>query len=202
MHRIDGPGATPGNLFTEGDPVGGVAATTVTAAWMNDVQENLMAVLAAAGVTPTKGRASDLLDSVTGRLIGVRRVLASGVYNETSGTKSIIVDIVAGGGGGAGVAATAAGQNSCAGGGGSGARTIGRFTSGFSGVMVTIGAAGAGGAIGASGSTGGTSSFGSLLSVGGGAGGATTTAPSPYGAVGGGGGVVGTSGNIFNGNGQ
>lgn len=64
MHRIDGPGATVDNKFTDGDPVGGVPATVVTDDWLNDVQENVMAVLGAAPVTPTKGRADDLLDAI------------------------------------------------------------------------------------------------------------------------------------------
>ena len=70
MHRIDGPGATVDNKFTEGDPVGGVQATVVTAPWLNDIQENLMAVLTAAGVSPTKGRAADLLDSLKKVAVG------------------------------------------------------------------------------------------------------------------------------------
>ncbi|WP_236189303.1 hypothetical protein [Pseudomonas pharyngis] len=69
MHRIDGPGATVDKKFTDGDPVGGVPATVVTDEWLNDVQENIMAVLSAGGVAPTKGRAADLLDSI--RKIGV-----------------------------------------------------------------------------------------------------------------------------------
>lgn len=55
MHRIDGPGATVDNRFTDGDPVGGVQATVVTDDWANDVQEELMSVLAAAGIAPVKG---------------------------------------------------------------------------------------------------------------------------------------------------
>ncbi|UVL42555.1 hypothetical protein LOY55_10835 [Pseudomonas sp. B21-040] len=66
MHRIDGPGATVDNKFTDGDPVAGIQATMVTDDWANDVQENIMAVLLAAGVSPTKGRAADLLDSIRG----------------------------------------------------------------------------------------------------------------------------------------
>lgn len=64
MHRIDGPGHTPSFMFTEGDPVSGVEATTMTDDWANDVQENIMAVLAAAGVTAVKGRAADLVDAI------------------------------------------------------------------------------------------------------------------------------------------
>lgn len=61
MHRIDGPTAAPGGFFTEGDPVGGVPATIVSDDWMNDVQENIIAVLTAAGITPVKGTYSQLL---------------------------------------------------------------------------------------------------------------------------------------------
>jgi|LGOV01.1.fsa_nt_gb hypothetical protein len=45
MHRIDGAGATAGELFTEGDPAGGVPATTVTDGWLNAVQEEIAAVI-------------------------------------------------------------------------------------------------------------------------------------------------------------
>jgi len=64
MHRIDGPGATVDNKFTDGDPVGGIQATLVTDDWLNDVQENIMAVLVAAAVSPTKGRSADLVDAI------------------------------------------------------------------------------------------------------------------------------------------
>ena len=65
MHRIDGPGATvDNNRFTEGDPVGGVQATLVTDDWLNAVQEELMSILAAAGVAPVKGASNQVLSSL------------------------------------------------------------------------------------------------------------------------------------------
>lgn len=64
MHRIDGPGATVDNKFTEGDPVGGIQATVVTDDWLNDVQEEVMSVLSAGGVTPVKGTQDQLLQSL------------------------------------------------------------------------------------------------------------------------------------------
>lgn len=70
MHRIDGPTAAPGGMFTEGSPTGGLPATIVSDDWLNDVQENLMAVLAAASITPTKGRAADLLDAMQALFLG------------------------------------------------------------------------------------------------------------------------------------
>ncbi|MFL1475387.1 gp53-like domain-containing protein [Pseudomonas grimontii] len=64
MHRIDGPGATVDNKFTEGDPVGGIQATVVTDDFLNDVQEELVSVLAAAGVTPAKGTQDQVLQAI------------------------------------------------------------------------------------------------------------------------------------------
>jgi hypothetical protein len=49
MHRVDGPGATPGNLFTEGNPATAVPATTVTADIMNALQEEICAVIEQGG---------------------------------------------------------------------------------------------------------------------------------------------------------
>lgn len=63
MHRIDGPGATVDGKFTEGDPVGGIQATVVTDDFLNDVQEELISILTAAGVTPTKGTQDQVLQS-------------------------------------------------------------------------------------------------------------------------------------------
>ena len=65
MHRIDGPGATVDNRFTEGDPVGGIQATVVTDDFLNDVQEELMSVLTAAGVAPVKGTQNQVLQAVS-----------------------------------------------------------------------------------------------------------------------------------------
>ncbi len=64
MHRIDGPGATVDNRFTDGDPVGGVQATMVTDDWANDVQEELMSILAAGGVEPVKGTQNQVLKAI------------------------------------------------------------------------------------------------------------------------------------------
>lgn len=66
MHRIDGPGATVDNKFTDGDPVGGVQATVVTDDWLNDVQEELISVLVAGGVAPIKGTQNQVLAAIRG----------------------------------------------------------------------------------------------------------------------------------------
>lgn len=64
MHRIDGPGAAPGNLFTEGNPNTGVPATTVTDDWMNAVQEELVQVITDAGIALSKPDNTQLADAI------------------------------------------------------------------------------------------------------------------------------------------
>lgn len=203
MHRIDGPGATVDNKFTDGDPVGGVQATVVTDDWLNDIQENLMALLVAAGVPPTKGRAQDLLDSVKGRLIGVQTFSASGTYTPTSGTKSIVVEVLGGGGGGGGSALTTAGQASAGSGGSSGSYGKGKISSGFSGVSIVVGQGGVGATGFVNGSNGGSSSFGVAITAAGGIGGRGGDAGAPPGmntaavpgAIATGGSILNTQGN-------
>lgn len=70
MHRIDGPGATGGNLFTSGNPATGVPATTVTPEWLTAVQEEIMAILAAASIAPVKANNAQLLAAM--QALGVR----------------------------------------------------------------------------------------------------------------------------------
>lgn len=75
MHKVDHPtsasslpaiGASQGEegYFQEGNPSAGQAATVVTGAFLNDLLQNLLALSTAAGLTWTKGRAEDLLESV------------------------------------------------------------------------------------------------------------------------------------------
>jgi len=54
MHKIDGPGATVGNEWTEGNPAGGIPATTVTDDFMNTIQRELVEVVEGAGLTLNK----------------------------------------------------------------------------------------------------------------------------------------------------
>jgi len=101
MHRIDGPGAV-NNLFTEGDPTVPQMATVVTAAWLNDMQENLARAIEAAGITLTKGdydqlRQAILLLSGSGeigdiRTYGCEDLPPSGDWMECDGSSLLIVD--------------------------------------------------------------------------------------------------------------
>src|SRR5690349_11947222 len=75
MFRIDASGvvaslpapASPGSTsgyFSGGNPALGQAATRVSADWLNAVQEELLAVMAAAGVTPSKTTRNQVLTSL------------------------------------------------------------------------------------------------------------------------------------------
>lgn len=108
-----------------------------------------------------------------GKLLGVRRITASGTYSPTPGTKKIRVRAVGGGGGGGGVPATAAGTQATAKGGESGAYVEAIITlETTADIIATIGTGGAGGAAGSNtGVDGGATTLGSLLTCPGGKGG-------------------------------
>lgn len=64
MHRIDGPGFAPGNLWTEGNPTLGVPATTVTDDFQNDIQEEVANTIEDAGIVLVKGNQVQLRDAI------------------------------------------------------------------------------------------------------------------------------------------
>jgi len=70
MHRIDGEGATSDNKFTEGNPSTGLIATEVTADWLNAIQEEIIAVLTAAGISPSKPTNTQLRDAILSLISG------------------------------------------------------------------------------------------------------------------------------------
>ncbi|HCP8998593.1 TPA: hypothetical protein OF603_001584 [Escherichia coli] len=143
------------------------------------------------------------ITAATGRLINIQVFTSSGTYTPTAGTTRIKVKAVGGGGAGGGAVATSTGV-SAGGGGGSGAYAEGYYTSGFSGLTVTIGAGGAS-ASGAVGGNGGTTSFGALISCPGGGGGQIGTASNTtivYSSQGAPGGTPTGSGLIVSGKGQ
>lgn len=76
MFRIDTPDATPNNRFTEGDPTIPIEATTVSADWLNSVQEELIAVLEHAGIEPNKQSTIQLRDAID-KLIEQRLSIAT-----------------------------------------------------------------------------------------------------------------------------
>src|ERR1700741_4778153 len=70
MHRIDGEGATVDNKFTEGNPSTGAIATTVTADWLNATQEEICAVILAAGIALNKPNNGQLLAAIQSLIAG------------------------------------------------------------------------------------------------------------------------------------
>jgi hypothetical protein len=135
-----------------------------------------------------------------GSLIARRVFLASTTYVPTVGTTKVRATVVGGGGAGGGAAAPSGSNFSAAGGGGAGGTGIADIPSGFSGQVITVGAAGAP-VLGLSGGYGGDSNFMGVVG-GGGVGGAVapntvTTASLQAGGNGG----VGSGGNVTNANG-
>lgn len=119
-------------------------------------------------------------DPFAGRLLGVKvfATVGSSTYTPTVGTASVIVEVQGGGGAGGGSPATGATTASVCPGGNAGGYIKSRFTSGFSGALVSVGTGGTGG-LGATGGAGAASSFGALSTAPGGSGGSTYPAVVP-----------------------
>lgn len=79
MHRIDGPGATGANQFTEGNPEVGTPATTVTADLMNALQEEIIAVIDEAGIVLDKEDNAQLQAAITSLIDAAVAAAISGV---------------------------------------------------------------------------------------------------------------------------
>ena len=74
MFRIDGPGATNDNKFTEGDPASGTRATVVTGEWLNAVQDELAQAIESDGQVLDKENSGQLKKLVVRRVIRVGSV--------------------------------------------------------------------------------------------------------------------------------
>ena len=77
MHRIDTSTATPDNKFTEGDPTVPVAATTVSAEWLNAVQEELVAVITGARLELKKSDNGQLWQAISQLITNAKPGLAT-----------------------------------------------------------------------------------------------------------------------------
>ncbi|ALC15666.1 pectate lyase superfamily protein [Desulfuromonas soudanensis] len=60
LGRVDTEGATVDNKFTEGNQALAEPATVLGAAWLNDIQEELVGIVEASGQTPAKGSQGQL----------------------------------------------------------------------------------------------------------------------------------------------
>ena len=72
VHRIDSEGAVDGR-FQPGDAGTGLRATRHDFAWLNAQQEEVLGIVGAEGLTPTKGAWTQRGDAITKR-IGQLRV--------------------------------------------------------------------------------------------------------------------------------
>jgi hypothetical protein len=80
MHRIDGADHVS-NTFTEGNPGSGIAATQVTAAWLNDVQENVVTPILNTGISLVKGTATQLYAAIMALICRAQTTTATGTQN-------------------------------------------------------------------------------------------------------------------------
>lgn len=94
MHRVDAAGNV-NNLFSDGNPAAGQQATALTAAWHNDVQENIAYLIEEAGIELEKGNAQQLSDAIVALVAGA--VGSGGASVPT--TRQIIAAGLATGGG-------------------------------------------------------------------------------------------------------
>ncbi|WP_183038672.1 hypothetical protein [Paraburkholderia tropica] len=167
--------------FSEGNPVTGTPATKVRGSWMNMIQEELRAIVVAAGLTPSKTTYNQVLSAIKalvpanapGRLLNVQPFATSGTYTPTAGVGTVIMEVQGAGGGSGGAPATGAGGFSGSPGAPSGTYAMVKLTAAQIGASqsVTIGSGGTAGPTGAgTGGTGGTTSVGSLVSCPGGVG--------------------------------
>ncbi|MGJ3523114.1 phage tail protein [Nitratidesulfovibrio sp. D1] len=85
MHRIDPPGATPDNRFTEGDPTIPTAATEVSAEWLTAVQEEVAAVIAGAGIVLDKADNGQLLEAIATLIANAAPEMPGYATTETPG---------------------------------------------------------------------------------------------------------------------
>jgi hypothetical protein len=177
LHRIDVPSAatslatpsaygTPG-YFQEGNPLTGVDATIVDEDWTNAVQEELVAIVLAAGIALDKTNRAQVLAAIRSLIgaipHGLQTIGATGWFTVPAAV--IEVEIWAGGSGSwASLSGTSGGGGS---GGGYARKRISGLTVGAT-IAVTIGNGGTAGTTGTPPTAGGASSFGSYCTATGG----------------------------------
>jgi len=172
MHRIDTSTAKKDkfgagkNGFTGGNPQTGELPTALDADFFDSIQEEVAAVIEAAGISLAKTNNAQLLAAIkalvnSGRLINVQSFTASGNYTPTPGTKSIIVEVVGGGGGGGNASAANSSSVALGRGAGGGGYAKSYLTTVPSSQAVNVGLGGA------SYTNGGDSSFGNIVARGG-----------------------------------
>lgn len=126
------------------------------------------------GILQYLGLVGGVSSDATGRLIGIKKITASGTYTKTAGTKFAIVAGVAAGAAGAGTVSALSSQAAAGSGGGAGEEILALITNVPEAASVTIGTRGKGG-LGLAGGDGGDTIFGGLFTLKGGKGPAQAT---------------------------
>ena len=148
----------------------GIPGTSIVAADKNAVQEEILAVIEAAGLTPASGDWDQLWEALNIHFRPRRQVFASsGTFTVPAGITRVFVQVWGAGGGGGGASTNGAGTGGAAGGYTEEVVTVTPAAA----ITVTVGAGGAAGPAGgaSNGGPGGTSSFGGFCSATGGGGG-------------------------------
>lgn len=175
--------AAPGvaGFFTDGSPAGGLPATILRADFMNSVMMELLNIVGAAGITPSKTVNNQVLTAIQalfqqgtpGRLLRITPY-AGGTFtwNKGVGTTALRVRIQACGAAGGGSPATGPGQVSIGSGGSAGAYAEAWITGASVPASATVTApVGPNGVSGITGANGASASFGALVTAPGGNGG-------------------------------
>lgn len=151
----------------------GLAGTVHNAEYHNPLQEELLALIEGAGLTPDAANWSQVLAGLRQMFAGGLQIFtASGTFVVPAGVTRVKARVWGAGGGGGGSSSTA---NSVAAAGGGGGFALGNYTvTPGASITVTVGAGGSAGTAGASpgnGGGGGASSFGAFCTANGGGGG-------------------------------
>lgn len=147
---------------------------TATLTDLTAVGRNVIGQTSIANLLTYLGLVGGVSSDATGRLIGIKKITASGTYTKTAGTKFAIVAGVAAGAAGAGTVGALSGQAAAGSGGGAGEEIMALITNVPATVSVTIGTRGKGG-LGLAGGDGGDTVFGSQFTLKGGKGPAQAT---------------------------
>lgn len=170
---------------TDGNPASNIPATRWPSYQYNAIQEELIAILTAAGITPDRTNNAQILAAIRalqgiGPLLSITMYSTAGSssFQPSTANSSIYTRAMGGGGAGGSTPATGANQYAIASGGSSGAYAEGFYQlTSASPIAITIGAGGTAVANSA-GNNGGTTSVGSLMTCPGGIGGSTSGAQS------------------------
>lgn len=94
MDYTDAPGNQSGQ-FTDGDPVNGTPATTVEQRWLNNVQNELVGLQVAAGLTPSKTNETQIREAIA-RWIGRNNILFNANFVHQNTRLSAVVAVADG----------------------------------------------------------------------------------------------------------